>query len=198
MLADTHTIAVTALTPGSVGTFTAALHTDTTGDGTGGAVNWLFTVDNAAVAFVAPGASRVEHFLVTITDANGGSAQRDIAVTINGSYNDAPVATDDAYATNEDTALIVPANGVLGNDIDVNSPGLSFILVSGPAHRSLTLNAGGSFTYTPGSDYNGSDSFTYKANDGSADSNVATVHITVNPVNDAPGRRTTPTRRTRI
>src|SRR5882757_5228659 len=40
-VADTHTITVTPLTPGSVGTFSAAVHTDTTGDGTGGSVDWL-------------------------------------------------------------------------------------------------------------------------------------------------------------
>src|SRR5262249_12978705 len=42
------------------------------------------------------------------------------------------------------------------------------------------------FTYTPAANYNGSDSFTFKANDGQADSNVATESITVIPVNDAP------------
>ena len=50
----------------------------------------------------------------------------------------------------------------------------------------MTLNANGSFTYTPAANYNGPDSFTYKANDGAADSNVATVSLTVNAVNDAP------------
>jgi large repetitive protein len=82
--------------------------------------------------------------------------------------------------------LIVPAAGVLDNDTDVDGPSLSSVLVSGPAHGSLTLNADGSFTYTPDTNYNGSDSFTYKGNDGSADSNVATAHITVNLVNEAP------------
>ena len=55
-----------------------------------------------------------------------------------------------------------------------------------PAHGTLTLNADGSFTYTPAANYNGTDSFTYKANDGTADSNVATVTITIGSVNDAP------------
>jgi hypothetical protein len=116
-VADTHTIAVTTLTPGALGTFTAALHTDTAGDGTGGAVNWLYTVDNAAVAFLAPGATRVEHFLVTISDANGGLAQRDIAVTINGSYNDAPGTSND-FAYSQVDGISVNAPGVLGNDTD--------------------------------------------------------------------------------
>ena len=50
--------------------------------------------------------------------------------------------------------------------------------MSGPAHTArLTLNADGTFTYTPAANYNGPDSFTYKANDGDADSNVATVTI---------------------
>src|SRR5207302_3104112 len=50
----------------------------------------------------------------------------------------------------------------------------------------VTLNSNGSFTYTPAANYNGPDSFTYQANDGTVNSNFATVSIAVNPVNDAP------------
>src|SRR6185369_15286115 len=120
--------------------------------------------------------------------ANDGVADSNVAtvnLTIN-AVNDAPVAANDSYITNEDTTLIIAAPGLLGNDTDVDHDSLSAHLVSGPAHGSLTLNADGSFSYTPNADYNGSDSFTYKANDGSADSNVATVNLTVNAVNDAP------------
>ena len=78
-----------------------------------------------------------------------------------------------AYAATEDTPVV--AAGVLANDTDVDGDALTAVLVSGPAHGSLTLNADGSFTYTPSANYNGPDSFTYKANDGQADSNVATV-----------------------
>lgn len=126
---------------------------------------------------------------VTFTyKANDGSADSNIAtvtITVN-AVNDAPVADNDAYLTDEDTALNVLAPGVLDGDTDPENNTLSAILVSGPAHGSLTLNADGSFGYTPAANYNGTDSFTYKANDGTADSNVATVTITVNPVNDAP------------
>src|SRR5439155_17801119 len=97
--------------------------------------------------------------------------------------HDAPVAGNDSYSNNEDTAL---AGNVLGNDTDVEGSALNAILVSGPAHGSLTLYASGSFTYTPSANYNGPDSFTYRANDGSLDSNVATVSITISAVNDAP------------
>jgi VCBS repeat-containing protein len=75
---------------------------------------------------------------------------------------------------------------VLANDTDAENNALSALLLAGPSHGTLTLNESGSFTYTPAENFNGSDSFTYKANDGSADSNTATVSITVNAVNDAP------------
>jgi hypothetical protein len=65
----------------------------------------------------------------------------------------------------------------------VDTDALTALLVSGPSSAaSFTLNSDGSFDYTPAANFNGSDSFTYKANDGSLDSNVATVTITVNSV----------------
>ncbi|MEI8078627.1 MAG: Ig-like domain-containing protein, partial [bacterium] len=66
------------------------------------------------------------------------------------------------------------------NDIDVDGDTLTAIQVTAPAHGRLTLNANGSLTYVPTRSYHGADSFTYKANDGSADSNSATVTLTVN------------------
>ena len=98
----------------------------------------------------------------------------------------APMAFDDSYIVDEDTALTVPASGVLVNDTDADSTTLTAVLVSGPSHGTLTLNTDGSFSYTPAADYNGTDSFTYRANDGQSNSNVAAVTITINPVNDPP------------
>lgn len=100
--------------------------------------------------------------------------------------NTAPTAVADSYATNEDTTLTVAAPGVLGNDSDPEDDPLSAVLVAGPSHGTVTLDADGSFTYTPAANYNGADSFTYKAGDGAANSNTATVPITVTAVNDAP------------
>src|SRR5205823_787294 len=120
--------------------------------------------------------------------ANDGTTDSNVAtVTIAVSaVNDAPVAANDSYSTNEDTPLTIAAPGVVGNDTDVDSAVLTASLVTGPASGTLRLNGEGSFTYTPNANFNGSDSFTYKANDGSADSNVATVTVAVSAVNDAP------------
>ncbi|HEY2411363.1 MAG TPA: FG-GAP-like repeat-containing protein [Pirellulaceae bacterium] len=103
------------------------------------------------------------------------------------SVNDAPVAVNDAYPTDEDATLTVAVgSGVLKNDSDVDSNSLSASLVAQTAHGTVTLAQNGSFSYVPASNFHGTDSFTYKASDGTAASNVATVTITVNPVNDPP------------
>ena len=100
--------------------------------------------------------------------------------------NTPPVARSDSYGTNEDTPLSIAAAGVLGNDTDADGDSLTAIKVTDPSHGSLSLLANGSFTYAPSLNYNGSDSFTYKANDGRSDSNDATVTINVTAVNDVP------------
>ena len=78
--------------------------------------------------------------------------------------------------------------GVLQNDSDVDSAPIKVntSVVTSPANGTLSISSDGSFIYTPNANFNGIDTFTYKANDGSIDSNLATVTITVNPVNDAP------------
>jgi hypothetical protein len=88
----------------------------------------------------------------------------------------------------DQTLSVSAANGVLKNDTDPEGSPLTASLVGGnPAHaQSFSLSSDGSFSYTPAADFNGSDSYTYQANDGSANSNTASVTITVNPVNDAP------------
>ncbi|MCX7891791.1 MAG: Ig-like domain-containing protein [Burkholderiales bacterium] len=120
--------------------------------------------------------------------ASDGQLQSNLAsvtVTVR-PVNDAPVAADDEYTTDEDVPLVVALPGVLGNDTDVDGDALTALLVSGPQHGSLTLNPDGSFTYAPAANFNGADSFTYRAADGEAQSGVAKVTIAVVPVNDAP------------
>jgi VCBS repeat-containing protein len=116
---------------------------------------------------------------------NDGEFDSNVAtVSINvAPVNDAPVAAADAAATDEDTTAV---GNVLANDSDVDDDTLSVSLVTGPVYGSLTLNADGSFTYTPGAHYNGSDSFTYQVDDGNGDTAEATATITITPVADAP------------
>src|SRR5205814_88480 len=78
----------------------------------------------------------------------------------------------------------IPAPGVLTNDSDIDSPSLTAVKASDPAHGSLTLNADGSFSYAPSGSFAGADTFTYRASDGVAASAPVTVTITVG--NSAP------------
>ena len=100
-------------------------------------------------------------------------------------FNVTPVsdagAQSGSASGNEDAAI----NGTL-SAADVEGDALSLSRVANAAHGTVTVNANGTFSYTANVNYNGSDSFTFKANDGSLDSNVTTVSLTVNPVNDAP------------
>ena len=119
---------------------------------------------------------------IQIDNDDGGDDPYDFY--IQGMGVEAPVATNDTYTTNEDTELLVVAPGVLGND---NDPPLTAELVDGPGNAAaFALNADGSFDYTPAAEYSGTDSFTYKASKSGVRSAVATVEITVDPVNDAP------------
>ncbi len=101
--------------------------------------------------------------------------------------NAAPQAVDDEFTSDEDVVLEVDAaNGVLANDTDADDDDLTVSLVDDVAHGTLDLSSDGSFTYTPDANWFGEDTFTYKANDGTADSAAALVTITVNDVNDLP------------
>ncbi len=126
--------------------------------------------------------SGTDSFTYTASDGSLNSNLATVTLTVN-PVNDAPVATADTAAGNEDTTI---SGNVLGNDSDIDSGSLTAAVVSAPTFGSLTLNADGSFSYTPNADWSGTDSFTYTASDGSLNSNLATVTLTVNPVNDAP------------
>src|SRR6185436_12843752 len=69
---------------------------------------------------------------------------------------------------------------------DLDGDSLTATVAAPVAHGSLTLNADGSFTYTPASNYFGADSFTYRANDGVVNSGLATVSLTITNLNRAP------------
>lgn len=122
----------------------------------------------------------------TYTANASGQVSNAATVTITVTQtNRAPVAVNDAYTGDEDTTLNSTIS-VLANDTDADGDPLVALLVSGPSHGALTLLPNGQFTYVPAADYNGVDTFTYKANDGKVDSNVATVSLTIRAVNDGP------------
>jgi uncharacterized delta-60 repeat protein len=95
--------------------------------------------------------------------------------------NTAPAAVPDGYTTTVNTPLPVAAPGVMANDTDADGDPLTAALVTGPASGALTLNANGSFTYTPALNFAGNVSFTYRVSDGPAMSAPATVSIAVLP-----------------
>jgi len=96
------------------------------------------------------------------------------------------VAVNDTYTTLEDVRLTIAASGILTNDTDVEGDPLTAVLVGNVTHGTLALNPNGGFTYLSATNYNGSDSFTYRANDGTINGNLATVTINITPVNDPP------------
>ena len=125
-------------------------------------------------------------FTYYANDGQGNSNETTVYVTIL-PVNDAPIAFDDAATTDEDTAAEI---FVLTNDLDIDDVlvGSMIVIVDSPVHGSLSVDASnGAVTYTPSLNYNGTDVFTYQVKDASdALSNVATVNITINPVNDTP------------
>jgi len=97
--------------------------------------------------------------------------------------NDAPTAGDQSLTTDEDTPI---TGSLLAVAADIDSALLQGSIVIGPQHGQVSVAADGSFTYIPDTNYNGADSFIYKVNDGELDSAIATVMLTIIPVNDAP------------
>lgn len=131
---------------------------------------------DALLTLTEPGAT-------VLFDRRGGSRLARITAT---SAEGVPVAVADSYDATEDTVLDTAAAllpGVLANDTGV---GLTALLISTTGAGALALAPDGSFVYTPGGDFHGTDTFRYQASDGAATSNVVTVSIHVAPVNDAP------------
>jgi len=132
-----------------------------------------------------PHFSGTDSFIYQADNGNvsGNLATVTIAVT---AVNDAPVASNDSYAVVENNSLVVDAPGVLGNDNDLDGNSLTAVLVSTTTNGVLNFNSDGSFNYTPNPGFTGTDTFTYLANDGTSDGNVAMVTLTVTALNDIP------------
>ena len=121
-----------------------------------------------------------DSFTYTVNDGDQTSTPATVTLTVS-PVNDPPTAVADTYSLGEDHTLSVPASsGLLANDSDIDpSSALTAVLVTGPAHGTLTLNPDGSFTYVPDPNFNGVDTFTYQVSDGTATSTPATVTLNV-------------------
>ena len=125
------------------------------------------------------GYSGPDSFTYTVNDSQATSLPATVTINIT-SGNQAPVANDQSVTTDEDVNKPIT---LTGSDPEMQS--ITYSIVAPPLHGILT-GTPPSVTYDPDLNYFGADSFTFKVNDGAVDSNIATVSITVNPINDAP------------
>ncbi|MCB8944291.1 MAG: tandem-95 repeat protein [Ardenticatenaceae bacterium] len=125
-----------------------------------------------------------ETFTVDLSNATNAAIADSQGLGTITDNDSAPVANNDFYTVAEDAVLNIAATGVLSNDTDIDLDPLTAVLNTPPANGTVNLNLDGSFTYTPTANFNGNDNFTYHANDGTNNSNIATVSIEVTPVND--------------
>ncbi len=116
---------------------------------------------------------------LAVSELNETNNTVSAALTVAAS-NSAPVAANQSLAAQEDTAVAITLTAA-----DAEGDDLSFTVVSGPSHGTLSGTAP-HLTYTPAANFHGTDTFTFRASDGSLESDVATVTITVASVNDAP------------
>ncbi|MEL4894314.1 Ig-like domain-containing protein [Crocosphaera sp. Alani8] len=121
-----------------------------------------------------------DSFEYTISDGNEGNSTATVTITVLEGEDNPPVANDDEYSVDEDDTLTIPADGVLGNDIDVDGDGLSVIGNTEPNNGTLTINPDGSFSYIPDAGFTGEDSFEYTISDGNEGTSTAFARILVN------------------
>jgi endonuclease G len=114
-------------------------------------------------------------FFANVPDA----VENSIEAGIDG--NNPPGTENQSAATDEDVAVGITLNAVSSS----LAPSFTYTIVTSPSHGVLSGD-GPTFTYTPAANFHGADSFTFRVNDGSHDSNTSTVNITINPVNDVP------------
>ncbi len=119
--------------------------------------------------------------VVQVSDGEGAAPTATVTVIVV-PVNDPPLPAADAATTAEDTPVVIE---VLANDTDIDGDILAVGSLGSPGHGRVRLNGDGTVDYTPDRDWFGTDSFTYRVGDGT-DEAVATVTVTVSPVNDPP------------
>jgi hypothetical protein len=162
--ADGDTLTWSVATPAAHGTATAS------GTGASQAIAYTPTVNY----------SGADSFAIQVSDGVGGAATTTVAVTIQ-PVNDAPVAFDQSVSTAKNTAKAITLSGS-----DLEGSNLTYAVATQPAYGTLS-GTGANWTYTPNTGYWGSDSFTFRVNDGALDSPPATVSILVGGISATGG-----------
>jgi hypothetical protein len=152
-----------------------------------GTTNGTLTLtSNGSVSYIPNSAfTGTDTFTYQASDGTVQSNLGTVTLTVT-SANRPPVATNDAYAAQAGSTLTVPSPGVLSNDTDPDGGSLTTVLTSGTTNGTFTLNPNGSFTYVPGAGFTGSDSFSYRASDGTLQSTPVIVTLTVTSGNRVP------------
>ncbi|MDA9841772.1 Ig-like domain-containing protein, partial [Candidatus Marinimicrobia bacterium] len=120
-----------------------------------------------------------DSFIYKVNDGTDDSNNAVVNITVTPA-NTAPVAENGSFVIDEDSSASINLTAT-----DINNDDLTFIIAESPQNGSVSID-GSTANYTPNADYNGTDTFTFKANDGLLDSNIATISATINPINDAP------------
>jgi predicted outer membrane repeat protein/VCBS repeat-containing protein len=146
--------------------------------GSGDADNAEFVIDGTTLktdALIATVDGLTRRVRIRVSDPAGLSFDRELTLA----FTRAPDAVDAFHGTNEDTAVSFALTGLGG------ASSLSYEVLTSPTHGTLSGTAP-ALTYTPNADYHGTDSFTFRVTDGAQTSAVATIDLTVDPVNDIP------------
>ena len=165
------------------------LANDTDPDGDGLSIQSVTQPDHGSVSIEGsglmyvpdPGFNGSDAFSYVVSDGQGGTDTGTVALAV-AMVNDAPEAQDDAGTTEEDTPVVIP---VLANDSDPDGDALLVQSVTQPDHGTVT-NDMTDVTYTPDPNFHGSDTFSYIVSDGQGGTDMATVRMTIDPINDAP------------
>lgn len=184
-----------------VGTLVAAIIEDATGANLGGTIQWIYTVDNSAVDYLAQGETLVETFTVLLTDGEGGSATETVTITVTGS-NDTPVlaAVMEPLVIDEDESVFATQTQVQAliaeyvDDVDLADSHDLIVTISDGMTEIFTYDSGVTvdFDFDPPANFNGTLSVTIVARDSAgALSNQQTYNLEVTPVIDLTGNDST-------
>lgn len=129
-----------------------------------------------------------DSFTYTVSDGQGGTKTGTVTVSV-AAVHDAPKTGADSFITNEDTALVLSAVKLLGNNSTTETGPLTIQSVRCPTNGTVSKDGSGNVTFTPHANFNGIASFDYVVADASGVTSVQRVSVTVNPINDAPMTR---------